>query len=399
MALVRRCAGLVLRRGSGATHVAVLTRAWGLPCIVRAQERATIPASAATLDATAGVLRLGAEELTPPRVELVVELVDRLESALGAPTPAVYANAETPEEVARAVSWGVRDVGVVRTEHLFLGAAAHLVVDAARGPADRREQSLRQIGMLQREAVSRLLAVPGLRTLVVRLLDPPLHEFADERTDVEPETNPMMGVRGVRLGLLCPPLYDAQVEAIGLALAQARAAGFRGTLPILVPFLTWPGELTGVADRVREVSTRYGIPEKSMPLAFMVETPQAVRSLPGLLRHARLVSIGSNDLTQFALGLSRDDTESTVIAHYVASGITDVNPFTTLCEDSVVADLVRTTVSEAHRAGAVVGLCGEHGGDPASAEVLRRSGLDYVSCSTWAIPAMKVALWRARASG
>jgi pyruvate,orthophosphate dikinase len=339
----------------------------------------------------------------------------------------VRANADTAEDAGHARRMGAEGIGLTRTEHMFLGERRMLVerLILADGPAER-EAALAELLPMQREDfVGLLTAMDGLPT-TIRLLDPPLHEFLPDRTELavrvavakatgEPdpaderllvaverlhENNAMLGLRGVRLGLVMPGLFAMQVRAIVEAAAQRKRDGGDPRVEIMVPLVGSVMELHLVRDEidivVAEASAGVAL---DVPIGTMIELPRAALTARRIAESAEFFSFGTNDLTQTTWGFSRDDVEASFFSAYLEKGIFGVSPFETIDRDGV-GELVRVGAERgrAARAGLKLGVCGEHGGDPESVHFFDEVGLDYVSCSPFRVPVARLEAGRASAS-
>ncbi|NYV77580.1 putative PEP-binding protein, partial [Streptomyces sp. UH6] len=339
----------------------------------------------------------------------------------------VRANADTPQDAERARRFGAQGIGLCRTEHMFLGERRRLVEQMilARSPGDR-EQALDALLPLQTEDFTRILeAMDGL-PVTIRLLDPPLHEFLPDRVELSVrvatarargerperrdlelleavdrmhEENPMMGLRGVRLGLAVPGLVGMQVRAVASAVVARRRAGGDPRAEIMVPLVGDVEELRLVKAEVQrvlaEVGEEAGAPV-DCPVGTMIELPRSALTAGPIAREAAFFSFGTNDLTQTTWGFSRDDVEAEFFPAYIDRGVFAASPFETLDEEGV-GRLVRIAVEEGREArpGLEIGVCGEHGGDPASVHFFHAAGLDYVSCSPFRVPVARLEAGRA----
>jgi pyruvate, orthophosphate dikinase len=408
---------------------------------------------AIAIDGSTGAITLDDVPLVTP------EISDEFRTVLGWSDELrrlrVRANADAPSDAARARSFGAEGIGLCRTEHMFFGAdrdrlvkemfvaaeewrRAHLsegrLEFAGEPPADRVDRRFRDsliaLKELQRsdfEAIFREMA--GLE-VTIRLLDPPLHEFlpvqhfevefeaiqerGGDGEEVErarrtlalvrelAEANPMLGTRGVRLAVLYPPIYEMQVRAIIEAAAAVASDGDVPHLEIMLPLIAYENELEQVrAEVVRSAEHAQEEVGRRVPYSIgtMLELPRACLVAGLIARHADFFSFGTNDLTQTAIGLSRDDVEGRFIGPYLSQGIIDRSPFETIDEPGVGA-LVRIGVERGREANPdlILGICGEHGGDPDSISFFHRIGLDYVSCSPYRVPIARVAAAQAAAA-
>jgi pyruvate,orthophosphate dikinase len=316
----------------------------------------------------------------------------------------VRANADTPEDAAKARELGAEGIGLCRTEHMFMAEGRlpvmreMILADSVEG---RRSALERILPMQQADFEGIFQAMAGL-PVTIRLLDPPLHEFLpplEEATDdhmrerirVLQEANPMLGMRGCRVGLIFPEIYEMQLRAIVRA---ARAVNERtGEAPIVEimhPLIGFGEELR----RLRELTVRVASEEEALDylVGTMIELPRACVRADEIAEHADFFSFGTNDLTQTALGFSRDDAESKFLARYLEDDVLERNPFETLDEGGV-GDLMRIAVERGRgtKPDLKLGICGEHGGDPRSVHFCHEIGLDYVSCSPFRVPLARLA--------
>jgi pyruvate,orthophosphate dikinase len=347
----------------------------------------------------------------------------------------VRANADTGEDARKARELGAEGIGLCRTEHMFFGAdREELVRDMfvagalarhegeSSGALAEFEASLARLEELQRADFTEILAAMSGHPVTIRLLDPPLHEFipvtgferelesarasddgaaiprAETRLEVArelEETNPMLGTRGARLGLTLPGLYEMQSRAIARAAVDGAAKGEPVQVEIMLPLVAFSSELETLRQAVE--ATVKGVLEEAgadlrIAIGTMIELPRACLVANEIAQHAEFFSFGTNDLTQTALGLSRDDAERGFLPEYLSRGILASNPFESIDRAGVGA-LVEIAVERGRQAdpGLHLGVCGEHGGDPASIEFFHRAGLDYVSCSPYRVPVARVA--------
>ncbi|WP_340384415.1 pyruvate, phosphate dikinase [Streptomyces sp. SS7] len=439
-------------RGGKTSHAAVVARGMGTVCVCGAEEitvdtaarRFTVggtvveEGTVVSVDGSEGAVYLGAAPLVDSAVMRyfetgeqsagLVEAVARaMQRADGARRLEVRANADTPEDAARARRFGAQGVGLCRTEHMFLGERRKLVeaMILARDETER-EKALRALLPLQRQDFIGILeAMDGL-PVTIRLIDPPLHEFLPDRTALavriataeargtEPdphdaalldavnrmhEENPMLGLRGVRLGLVVPGLVAMQVRAIAEAVVERTRAGGSPGAEIMVPLVGAVEELRIEREEVErvlaEVSEESGVPVHC-PVGTMIELPRAALTAGRIAEEAEFFSFGTNDLTQTTWGFSRDDVEAAFFSAYLDRGIFAISPFETL-DRAGVGRLVRIAVDEgrATRPDLKIGVCGEHGGDPDSVHFFHAAGLDYVSCSPFRVPVARLEAGRA----
>ena len=338
----------------------------------------------------------------------------------------VRANADTPDDAIRARLLGAEGIGLCRTEHMFLGERRELIEHVILAETGvEREAALAALMPLQRQDFIEILeAMDGL-PVTVRLLDPPLHEFLTDRAELMVrvalaqergedhadndrilvavnrlhESNPMLGLRGVRLGLVVPGLYALQVRALAEATLARIAAGGNPMPEIMVPLVGSARELLLIRDEMEqvlaEVSTSAGR-EISMPIGTMIELPRAALTAHRIAEVADFFSFGTNDLTQTTWGFSRDDVEAAFFAAYLEKGVLTISPFETLDADGV-GRLVDIAVREGRQArpDLKLGICGEHGGDPESIHYFHNAGLDYVSASPFRVPVARLESGRA----
>ncbi|MYS26908.1 pyruvate, phosphate dikinase, partial [Streptomyces sp. SID7804] len=339
----------------------------------------------------------------------------------------VRANADTPEDAARARRFGAQGIGLCRTEHMFLGERRKLVEQMILAGTDaERDRALADLLPLQRRDFAGILeAMDGL-PVTIRLLDPPLHEFLPDRTELavriataqargeEPdahdvellgavnrmhEENPMLGLRGVRLGLVVPGLVTMQVRAIGEAVTERLLAGGAPQAEIMVPLVGDVRELRLVRAEVQRVlaeTSRAAGVVLDCPVGTMIELPRAALTAGRIAEEAEFFSFGTNDLTQTTWGFSRDDVEAEFFSAYLDKGVFSTSPFETLDREGV-GRLVGIAVAEgrATRPDLKIGVCGEHGGDPDSVHFFHTAGLDYVSCSPFRVPVARLEAGRA----
>jgi pyruvate,orthophosphate dikinase len=414
-------AGILTSRGGMTSHAAVVARGMGKCCIVSAQGIAVDPRARTlvaggrtlrggdvlTLDGTRGEVLLGTMPLVP--ATLSSELHELMGWVDGVRRLRVRTNADTDVDARTARAFGAEGIGLCRTEHMFFSPDRILAVRRMilAGDAASRRAALAEIVPMQREDFLALFRVMDGLPVTIRLLDPPLHEFLPH-SDAEikalagdlgisegvlrgrlanlAEANPMLGHRGCRLAVTFPEIYEAQVRAIAEATASAQAEGIRVLPEIMIPIVGLEGEI----QRMRElVLAIWG--EGPPPIGTMIELPRACLVASELARHAEFFSFGTNDLTQTTFGFSRDDVGH-FLPDYLQKGILARDPFAGLDQDGV-GGLMALAVERGRRvrAGLKIGICGEHGGDPASVGFCHRLGLDYVSCSPFRVPIARVA--------
>jgi pyruvate,orthophosphate dikinase len=342
----------------------------------------------------------------------------------------VWANADTAADAVTARKYGAQGIGLARTEHMFLGERLKVVQRIILSDIEgERSEALHELERVQVGDFESLLeAMDGL-PVVIRLLDPPLHEFLPSRFELEhemrlrakagrpiddlqsvsehvarwEEDNPMLGLRGVRLGLMVDHLYRMQARAACHALVRRRQAGGHPMLEIMIPLVADVEELIRmremIEEEVAEAALESGL-ELEVPVGTMIELPRAALTAGLIAKVADFFSFGTNDLTQMTYGLSRDDAEGLFLRDYLERGILASNPFQTL-DRAGVGRLVRVAAKEGREANPAltVGLCGEHGGDPESIAFVHELGLDYVSCSPPRIEGARLAAAQAALAG
>jgi pyruvate,orthophosphate dikinase len=422
--------GVLTVRGGMTSHAAVIARGFGLPCIVGANEldidtrsgvmrardgRRYRQGDLITLDGSSGqVLRGAAQMIQPEFTGAVSTLMDWADAIR---TIGVRANADTPADAALARQFGVDGIGLCRTEHMFFqGDRINVMREMilADNPADRASALTRLLPM-QRGDFRDLFSIMEGLPVTIRLLDPPLHEFLPSSEDEiaalavsmdrPPEDvlalaagmrefNPMLGKRGVRLGITMPEIYDMQARAIFEAAAAAASAGRPVTPEIMIPLVSAKREVELVKSRVERVATSVrgetGI-AFDYRIGVMIETPRGALRAGDIAHTCAFLSFGTNDLTQMTYGLSRDDS-GRFMRDYVSLGVFPEDPFHTLDLEGV-GELLLLAAKRARtdNPGITLGLCGEHGGDPASIRFCRVAGFDYVSCSPFRVPVARLA--------
>jgi pyruvate,orthophosphate dikinase len=338
----------------------------------------------------------------------------------------VHANADTPEDAARARRFGATGIGLCRTEHMFLGDRRELVerLILARSEGER-QAALEALLPLQRDDFIGILRAMDSFPVTIRLIDPPLHEFLPaldvlavrvalaEARQEDPgrdavllaavrrmhEANPMLGLRGVRLSLVTPGLMAMQVRAIAEAAVAVKSEGGDPRPEIMVPLVGAVQELsiakTEVLRVLEEVARETGVRVET-PVGTMIEVPRAALTSGAIAREAEFFSFGTNDLTQMGWGFSRDDVEGSFFSRYLELGIFGISPFESIDTEGI-GRMIRMSVEEgrAARPDLTIGVCGEHGGDPDSVRFFDQVGLDYVSCSPFRVPVARLEAGRA----
>jgi pyruvate,orthophosphate dikinase len=408
--------GVLTAHGGMTSHAAVVARGMGKPCVAGCE--------GLSLDVASGKVTIGAYELSAGdvitidggtgsvivgSVPLVAPAIDEnFGTVLGWADDfrrlKVRANADTPADAAKAREFGAQGIGLCRTEHMFMADdRLPLVRDMilARDEEERRTALDRLLPLQQGDFEGIFDAMAGL-PVTIRLLDPPLHEFLPpleeatsdamrDRIRQLHEANPMLGTRGCRLGLQFPEIYEMQVRAIvRAARAVEERTGDAPLVEIMHPLVGFREELA----RLRELTERVAAEEPSVEYlcGTMIELPRAALRADEIADQADFFSFGTNDLTQTALGFSRDDAEGKFLTYYLEHGILERNPFEVIDEDGV-GDLMRIAVERGRGAKADIklGICGEHGGEPRSVAFCHRIGLDYVSCSPYRVPVARLA--------
>jgi pyruvate,orthophosphate dikinase len=403
--------GILTSEGGKASHAALVARGMGRPAVtgastvevdmgageVRIGSHVLAAGDRIAIDGSLGRITLEDVPLIEPQVsaqfQTVLEWCDELR-VLG-----VRANADTPADVQKAIELGAEGVGLCRTEHMFLGERQPLMAGVIMAE-DRaaRAEAIEQLRPLQEADFQQILQAAGGRPVTVRLLDPPLHEFLPHPSDLPEgsaqrkrveqlqESNPMLGTRGVRLGILFPELYEMQVRA--LFAASATAPGAR--IEVMVPLVAYERELELVRGLIERVAGEHS--HDAYEIGTMIEVPRACFQADEIARDADFFSFGTNDLTQTGLGFSRDDIEGRVLARYIDVQVFDRSPFETL-DTPGVGQMVRmgAWLGRKTKPQLKLGVCGEHGGDPDSIDFLHHSGIDYVSCSPYRVPIARTA--------
>ena len=456
--------GVLTARGGKTSHAAVVARGMGKTCVCGA-ESLVIDAAAGTvtigdlvltaddtiaIDGQTGEIFRGEVPVTDSPVTTylaegleaglaaagedagtreLVEAVDKLLShADKVRRLRVRANADTPLDSTRAIEFGAEGIGLCRTEHMFLGERRPLVERAilSAPESDERQAAFNELEKLQKQDFLEMLEVMDGKSMTVRLIDPPLHEFmpalieletkvavgkatgtldpADEAMLVEVrrmhEQNPMLGLRGVRLGIYLPGLFALQMRALCEAAAQLVGRGLDPRPEIMVPLVGSVRELQLVREEaegiIASVAAAHGVDLSGISIGAMIELPRAAMTAEDLAEEADFFSFGTNDLTQTVWGFSRDDVEGVFFPQYIEAGIFGVSPF-----ESIDVHGVGTLVSEGVRRARStkpnikLGVCGEHGGDPQSIHFFHNVGVDYVSCSPFRVPVARLEAGRA----
>ncbi len=430
--------GVLTSRGGRTSHAAIVTRGMGKPCVagceairvdygeglfsvddVVVREGDTI-----TIDGSTGRVVLGEAPLVEP--QMTEDFRTLLRWADGLAKLGVRANADTPEDARRARELGARGIGLCRTEHMFMAPDRLPVMQkmVMAGNREERLEALERLLPVQRQDFTEILREMQGLPVTIRLLDPPLHEFlpsmeellvdvtelrltkgdSEERSRKETlldrvralhEVNPMLGLRGCRLGLLYPEINEMQVRAIIGAACHLQAKEVKVVPEIMIPLVGHKNELGRVREQLeavaQDVMEREGVRIR-YSFGTMIEVPRGAITADEIAEVAEFFSFGTNDLTQTTYGFSRDDAEGKFLARYLEDGILEDNPFEILDERGV-GELMRIAVERGRgaRPDLKVGICGEHGGEPRSIRVCHRLDLDYVSCSPFRVPVARLA--------
>lgn len=430
--------GILTSHGGKTSHAAVIARGMGAPCVcgvealkIDAEKKEAVVAGTdvviregdmISIDGTTGIVVLGAVELVMPELsgdlDVILEWADEFRR-LG-----VRANADNPADAELSRSFGAEGIGLDRTEHMFLGDRKQIIQTFILNEDEAvREAAVNDLFEAQTgDFYGMFKAMDGL-PVIVRLLDPPLHEFLEspraldveiakleaaggdaeviaakrklmEQIDGMSEANPMLGLRGCRLGIVYPILPVMQVRAIATAAAQLKKEGLDPKPEVMIPLVSTVKELEKLrkvaVDTIAEVAAEAGV-ELDIPVGTMIELPRAAVTADEIATQADFFSFGTNDLTQTTFGFSRDDVEAEFVPQYLAEKLLPYNPFATI--DPGVAKLVKMGVELGHEGNPdlVCGVCGEHGGDPDSVKTFHKIGLDYVSCSPYRVPLARLA--------
>ncbi len=433
--------GILTSRGGLVSHAAVVARGWGTPAIVGADsvqidgksfkvgDVVVREGDVISLDGTTGEVMVGEMQLTAAKPTKEFETILKWADEFRKGKLAVRANADTADDALKAREYGAEGIGLCRTEHMFLAPDRLPVVRRmilASTPAEEAA-ALEELRVVQKEDFASLLRAMSGLPVTVRLLDPPLHEFLPRVDELEikaattgldeqerkllraahdwAEVNPMLGTRGVRLGVVKPGLYAMQVRALMQAADEVAAEGYEPVVEVMIPLTVTREELALARSWVEAVLVEYTTRPKvkvagrgkkvtrpKVTIGTMIETPRAALRADELAEHADFFSFGTNDLTQMTFGFSRDDVESRMMPAYLEAGLLKRNPFETI-DQTGVGELVEIAAKRGRKAKRKLklGVCGEHGGDPESIALFYRAGLDYVSCSPYRIPIARLA--------
>lgn len=422
--------GILTIRGGITSHAAVIARGLGLPCVVGAADltldkrngklrafdgRILREGDMITIDGSAGEALVGAVDMLPPELgesfQTLMTWADELRDI------GVRANADTPPDARNARMFAAEGIGLCRTEHMFIDDDRLLAMREmifADHTEDRRA-ALDRLLPMQRADFTELFEIMQGQPVCIRLFDPPLHEFlphgreglrelaealdlplkdVERRVDGLREFNPMLGMRGVRLGVTVPEIYDMQARAIFEATVEASKSGAPVVPEVMIPLVSAKREVEIVKARVDAVAAAVRIEQSAeftYRLGVMVETPRAALRAAEIAQHAAFMSFGTNDLTQMTYGLSRDDA-GRFMGEYVAQGVYEEDPFHMLDADGV-GELLEMGAERGRgeNADLTLSICGEHGGNPESIRFCRDAGFDYVSCSPFRVPVARLA--------
>ena len=419
---MRAVVGLVTAHGGLASHAAVVARGWGVPAVVgaaslefvhgglRVGDRFVAEGADVSIDGHTGEILLGRVPTVlptpPPELAKLLAWADEFRGGLG-----VRANADSVRDAEEARTLGAQGIGLCRTEHMFLAEDRLLLMRDFILADDPAEQSrlLAQLEAVQESDFAAVLGAMDGLPVTVRLLDAPLHEFLPDLeggSDSElaalrrwHETNPMLGTRGVRLGVIRPGLYQMQVRALCRAASRVKAQGRQPQVEIMIPFVSGSREFAAARSWVRGAladAVNGELDDNHIKIGAMIETPRMALIAGQVSRDADFFSFGTNDLTQLTFGLSRDDVEAELIPAYLTADLMSASPFEQLDRNGV-GRLIEVACEEARRArsGITLGICGEQAAHPSSAQFVVAAGLDYVSCSPYRVPVARLALAQA----
>jgi pyruvate,orthophosphate dikinase len=407
--------GILTVHGGMTSHAAVVARGMGKPCVASCDELTLGDGTATlagqllhegdviTIDGGTGRVFVGEVPLVPPQINEDFETI--LSWADAQRRLKVRANADNPEDATRARQFGAEGIGLCRTEHMFFGDERLPVMQEmilADTEAGRRSALERLLPFQQADFEGIFEAMAGL-PVTIRLLDPPLHEFLPDEAEASTdklrarirslqESNPMLGTRGCRLGLMFPEIYEMQIRAIARAArAVQERSGDAPLVEVMHPLVAFAEELRRLRDLTEHVWAEEA-PEVEHLVGTMIEVPRAALRADEIAAVSDFFSFGTNDLTQTTLAFSRDDAEGRFLTRYLEDGVLERNPFEVLDVDGV-GDLMRIAVERGRgtKPDLKLGICGEHGGEPSSVAFCHELGLDYVSCSPFRVPLARLA--------
>jgi len=428
--------GVLTSRGGMTSHAAVVARGMGKPCVAGCEtvkinleaETLTAPDGSVykkgdiiSLDGSTGEVIVGSIKTVPPKMggdfEKILAWADEIK------TMTVRANADTPQDTAKAYELGAQGIGLCRTEHMFMEQDRLPVVQEMiiSGTEEARRNALAKLLPMQYQDFKDMFKALKGYPMTIRLLDPPLHEFLPNKEELIAEVatlkaqgkdasqkeellqtvlslseaNPMMGLRGCRLGLTYPEINEMQVRAIFEAACDLKSEGMEVKPEVMIPLIGHVNELKTVRAQLEEVAQQV-MNEKGVEIEYqfgtMIEIPRAALTADQVAEYAEFFSFGTNDLTQMTFGYSRDDAEGKFLNKYVEKRILPENPFETLDQQGV-GQLMEIAIAKGKsvRPNIKLGICGEHGGDPESVKFCHRIGLNYVSCSPFRVPVARLA--------
>lgn len=421
--------GILTSRGGMTSHAAVVARGLGKPCVSGAEDllidlegkrliigdRIFSEGEVLTVDGSTGRVIEGAVPLSLPSIsgelETILEWSDEVASLQ------VWANGDTPDDAKRARSFGAKGIGLCRTEHMFMAEDRFPVMQrmVVAKDLEERKAALEELRVMQKDDFRGIFREMDGLPVIVRLLDPPLHEFLPkvseldkriaqaesagqdsseyrkikERAENLREVNPMLGFRGCRLGIVYPEIYEMQVRAIFDAMSELTDVNLK--VEIMMPLVQTSGEMSMLKEMVNSIAGEYEEGSLKYLVGTMIELPRAALRAGELAEDAQFFSFGTNDLTQTCLGLSRDDVEAKFMKDYVDKGIFRLSPFHELDRDGV-GELMSIALERGRkvRPDMSIGICGEHGGNPESIAFCHSIGLDYVSCSPFRVPVARI---------
>ncbi len=421
--------GILTSRGGMTSHAAVVARGLGKPCVSGAEDllidlegkrliigdRIFSQGDVLTVDGSTGRVIEGAVPLSLPSISGELETI--LEWSDEVAALQVWANGDTPDDAKRARSFGAKGIGLCRTEHMFMAEDRFPVMQrmVVAKDLEERKAALEELRAMQKDDFMGIFREMDGLPVIVRLLDPPLHEFlpkvseldkriaqaesagqdsseyrkVKERAENLREVNPMLGFRGCRLGIVYPEIYEMQIRAIFDAMSELTDVDLK--VEIMMPLVQTKGEMSILKDMVQSITGEYKEGSLKYLVGTMIELPRAALRAGELAEDAQFFSFGTNDLTQTCLGLSRDDVEAKFMKDYVDKGIFKLSPFHELDRDGV-GELMSIALKRGRevRPDISVGICGEHGGNPESIAFCHSIGLDYVSCSPFRVPVARI---------